>query len=154
MKSITKAVVAAVSIIAAVGTSVLAVQSAASAATAVWGTPTQIPAPPTDKGATFTSVSCSSPVDCTAVGFTGDSVNYFTDGYEGLEPMAVTETAGVWGNVELFPVGELENEQFNSVSCTSAGNCVAVGESRCGCASGAGLARATLPKRTGCGVHP
>ncbi len=112
--------------------------SAASAATAVWGTPTQIPSPPTDKGATFTSVSCSDPLDCTAVGYTGQSVNYETDGYEGTQPIAVTETGGVWGNPELQPVGELASEQWNSVSCTSAGNCVAVGESRCGCASGAG----------------
>ena len=131
---------AAIGLLLAVVSPLVVSASPASAATAVWGTPTQIPAPPTDKGATFTSVSCSSPVDCTAVGYTGDSVNYFTDGYEGLEPIAVTETNAVWGNVELFPAGELESEQWNSVSCTSAGNCVAVGESRCGCASGAGLA--------------
>ena len=38
-------------------------------------------------------------------GTTGDSVNYFTDGYEVIEPIAVTETKRCGATLELFPAG-------------------------------------------------
>ncbi len=99
--------------------------SPTSAATVVWGTPTQIPVPVSDEGGYFTSVSCSDPLDCTAVGYTAVSTN----AGNGPQPIAVTETNGVWGNVVLFAVGLKDQEEWSSVSCASALNCVAVGES-------------------------
>jgi hypothetical protein len=72
------------------------------------------------------SVSCSSPGNCTAVGDAdvGDAA-----AVSSIEPIAVTEANGVWGGLVLFPVGIKVAAEWNSVSCTSVGNCVAVGGS-------------------------
>ena len=83
------------------------------------------PGPSSVGGGTFTSVSCSDALDCTAVGYTNG--NFSLNGF-GSQPIAVNETNGAWGNVVLFPVGDLLEAQWYSVSCTSALNCVAVGE--------------------------
>lgn len=67
-------------------------------------------------GATFDSVSCTAPSDCTAVG---------------NGPVYATESAGVWGPATYVP-DVLGN--FEGVSCTSAGNCTAVGgDETCEC---------------------
>ena len=69
-------------------------------------------------------VACSSPGNCTAVG-------YFRDAGFGQQAMSVTQVDGVWGEVvpASFPVGVQSDhgDAFTSVSCTSAGNCTAAG---------------------------
>lgn len=79
-----------------------------------WGTPVKIDAPG-GPGATFTAVSCTSPLDCTAVGVTGDVQSSF----------AVTETSGTWGTPVQF--SSQYRVILTGVSCTSPGNCTAVG---------------------------
>jgi hypothetical protein len=67
----------------------------------------------------FNSVSCASVGNCTAVGSTIDG---FTP-----QPIAATETNGIWGTAVAISgsIGGLGS--LASVSCTSAGDCVAVG---------------------------
>jgi hypothetical protein len=70
------------------------------------------------------SVSCSSAGNCSAVGTYYDS--------SGAEGLLLTETAGNWaaGIEATLPANAaVANQQvrLNSVSCTSAGNCIAVG---------------------------
>jgi hypothetical protein len=113
----------------------------ASAATAVWGTPTQVPLPAADEGGHLTSVSCSDPLDCTAVGEADVGL------FSAIEPIAITETNGVWGSLVLFPVGNKDLAEWNSVRCTSAGNCVAVGSS--GELGGAGVHSPVYATETG-----
>lgn len=75
-------------------------------------------------GAILYGVSCSSAGNCTAVGD-------YVDGSGNFQAMAVTETGGTWG--QAVKVGSPSNAgtdpfgQLNAVSCTSAGNCTAVG---------------------------
>ena len=73
----------------------------------------------------FTSISCTGVGDCTAVGsfFASDDTN---------QPMSQTSTNGVWAPV--VPVilgsdlaGQGLNGSFSAVSCSSPGNCTAVG---------------------------
>jgi len=78
------------------------------------------------RGTAFTSVSCASPRDCTAVGFYPDT--------QGIEDhvMAATETNGMWGRPRevMLPANAdatAAGATLNAVTCTSAGNCVAVG---------------------------
>ena len=72
------------------------------------------------------SVSCSSPGNCTAVG-------YYNDTSGNREGLLLTETAGTWGTgVEAaLPANaassNLGHMDVNSVSCPSAGNCSAAG---------------------------
>jgi hypothetical protein len=67
-------------------------------------------------GGEFYDVSCSSSVDCTAVGI-ADSGSPLTD----------TETNGIWGPDQLLSYTS-SNAYFTSVSCTDALDCTAVGE--------------------------
>ena len=70
-------------------------------------------------GVTLSAVSCSAPGDCTAVGS-------YPDGSGDEQGLLLTETGGTWGQgVEATPVGI--QVSVNSVSCTSPGDCVAVG---------------------------
>jgi LPXTG-motif cell wall-anchored protein len=74
--------------------------------------------------AEFRSVSCASAGNCTAVGFFWNVDRYLA--------FTMTSTDGVWGQgiPALFADGvrnESSEEQFNSVSCGSVGNCYAVG---------------------------
>ncbi len=79
-------------------------------------------------GGEVKGISCSSPGNCTAVGL-------FTNNYNlGSYPQAFTMTSsgGVWGDVEPVEfdsgVRTLTGESdVSGVSCTSAGNCVAIG---------------------------
>ena len=75
--------------------------------------------------AEFRSVSCASAGNCTAVGF-------FQNVDGNYVAFTMTSTNGVWGQgiPALFADGvqnESSEEQFNSVSCGSVGNCYAVG---------------------------
>lgn len=78
--------------------------------------------------ASLSSVSCGSPGNCSAVGV------YNLEEGQGMATtsrgLLLTEKDGSWGaGVEpvLPPSGESDSVMLNSVSCASAGNCVAVG---------------------------
>ena len=96
----------------------------------VWGrvyTPYQPPDAGPNRGQTgLRSVSCTSPGNCVAI---GDYVN--TAGL--TEPMEVTEASGFWERAQrlaLPPNASTAKDPIAgpySVSCTSPGNCVAVG---------------------------
>ena len=75
----------------------------------------------------FTSISCSSPGNCTAAGsfLSPDGTN---------KPMTQTSTNGIWAPVVATDVsaitswrGSNYNGSFSSISCTSPGNCTAAG---------------------------
>ena len=96
--------------------------------------PVELTAPanaaPTSSLLYLISVNCTSPGDCVAVGLYGDVT-------ENLKPMIFTETNGVWGHgVEATPPANAAqgSEPFSSdveligLTCTSYGNCVAVGQ--------------------------
>ena len=75
--------------------------------------------------ASFASVSCASPGNCTAVG------KFKTFGAS-REAFTMTSSGGVWGLARPaeFPAGvqsDSPDASFASVSCASAGNCTAVG---------------------------
>ena len=79
----------------------------------------------TDPDAEFNSVSCVSAGDCTAVG-------YFKNSGGDDEAMTMTSTGGVWANALPATFGEgvqssSPSDEFESVSCVSAGHCTAVG---------------------------
>jgi hypothetical protein len=89
---------------------------------------------------TLNSVSCASPGNCSAVG------SYY-DGLGAEDGLLLTETAGKWatGVEAVLPAdGAVTNQtaDLTSVSCTSAGNCTAVG-SYSGTGGGALLLRET-----------
>ena len=78
----------------------------------------------------FSSVSCSSPGNCTAVGF----FDYPIDGQEGpgREAFTMTSTDGEWDTARPAQFGEGTQSEFPyapfaSVSCVTDGNCTAVG---------------------------
>jgi hypothetical protein len=92
-----------------------------------WGTAQEIPgiaALNGDDDASVTSVSCSSPGNCSAGGWYGDSSG-------GQRAFVVTETSGTWGTAEEVPgtaaLNSGDTAQVLSVSCGSAGNCSAGG---------------------------
>ncbi|MFZ1062814.1 MAG: hypothetical protein WAN30_05010 [Acidimicrobiales bacterium] len=73
------------------------------------------------------SIACSSSGSCSAVG-----TYLATAGANSIEePLAVTETAGHWGNASevTLPAGTNYNPfaELNQVACASAGNCAAAG---------------------------
>jgi len=73
----------------------------------------------------LTSVACASVGNCTAVG-----VYWSADGSD--KPFTITSTAGAWGapTTVVFPNGTVPTPYVaaaRSVSCSSAGNCTAVG---------------------------
>ena len=71
-------------------------------------------------GADLESVSCGSAGDCTAGGFYSYNVAFFR-----IAAFVVTERRGQWGNAVALPTGDGE---VNSVSCASAGTCLAGGD--------------------------
>ena len=75
------------------------------------------------------SVSCTSPGDCTAVGWASNQPGAGGNGPNGdSAPMYVTESNGTWGTPTVlsgYPIGQ--NYLFG-VSCTSATDCTAVGD--------------------------
>jgi hypothetical protein len=86
-----------------------------------WGTAMEVPGG--FELATFRSVSCVSAGNCAAAGFSGSITNDASFG-----PLVVNEKNGTWGNAIAVP-GTTANGRNAavSVSCASAGNCVAGG---------------------------
>jgi hypothetical protein len=98
----------------------------------VW-TPYQVALPanqiPTGQNANIYSVSCSSPGECVGAG-------YYTDANNSEQPIVVTQTGGgVFGSAAVVALpanqaadaGGAQNGAFRAVTCTSTGNCQAVG---------------------------
>ena len=101
----------------------------------VWGQASELTLPAGastaagDQSAYLASVACTSPGNCVAVG-------QYRDNNEGddYQAMVATETSGVWGQASelTLPSGAntVAEEQYailDSVTCTSPGDCVAVG---------------------------
>jgi alpha-tubulin suppressor-like RCC1 family protein len=137
--------VMAVSSLVGVTTGVLvATGSSAGAATPAWTTSEDtLPTSISDRGV-FNDVSCTSPGNCTAVG--GDTSNQCeeSDAISGESPGATcnevadffdsrafyaVESGGTWGpDIPVAdPSASASWSSFNSVSCTSASDCTAVG---------------------------
>lgn len=75
-------------------------------------------------GVFVTSVSCASVGNCAAVGS-------FLDGFNHTQGLLLTEASGVWSAVKAnlpADAGSDPTPLLSSVSCSSAGNCVAVGD--------------------------
>jgi hypothetical protein len=87
----------------------------------VWGQPSEhaLPGLPPGPGGSqwLESVSCTSPGDCTALGTFG--------GLDSDHQMVAEESDGLWGPASELP--EPAGADVGSLTCTSAGNCVAVG---------------------------
>ncbi len=77
----------------------------------VWGAATELT---TSDSGSFTAVSCTDPMDCSAV---GNSTG---------EALYSTETAGAWSTPTTI-VSDSGTIVVTGLSCTSAGNCTAVG---------------------------
>jgi Putative Ig domain len=82
------------------------------------------------QAAFLNSVNCTSPGDCVAVGGYNDS----NGSYDGQGMIAV-ESSGTWGQASetTLPSGanttaNAQHAELESVTCTSSGNCVAVGD--------------------------
>jgi large repetitive protein len=82
------------------------------------------------QAAFLNSVNCTSPGNCVAVGGYNDS----NGSYDG-QGMIAAESSGTWGpgSALALPSGATttagdQHAELNSVTCTSSGNCVAVGE--------------------------
>jgi ferredoxin len=82
--------------------------------------------PAGDQTASLASVTCTGPGNCVAVGA-------YTDGDGGFQPMVATEAGGTWGRASEIALPSDVNATtatgvgLDSVTCTSQGNCVAVG---------------------------
>jgi hypothetical protein len=76
-----------------------------------------------------TSVACASPGDCTAVGQTESKPFAYAQAPTG-QALVDTETAGVWdaGARVAVSLNRGDDAELTSVACTSAGDCVAVGQ--------------------------
>ena len=81
----------------------------------------------TSPNSALSAVSCGSVGNCVATG-------YFTNAENKDQAFTMSMVAGVWGQATpaVFANGVQQNSdpksEFNSVSCASAGNCVAVGD--------------------------
>lgn len=102
-----------------------------------WATGTEATMPGDGEILGFSSVSCASAGNCSAVG-------EYNDTSDDLQGVMLTETAGVWAagveaalpaNAAFTPGGVY----LTSVSCASPGNCAAVGRYNDGGAGGDGL---------------
>lgn len=86
-----------------------------------WSTAT-LPLPEGDPEASLSSVDCFSSSRCVAVGDAGDGTS--------SRPMAMAWTAGTWTVEATLSAPAGANSSLESVSCPSAGDCVAVGMSQ------------------------
>ena len=99
----------------------------------IWGTAQQLTLPSnyetngTLQTAYLSTVTCTSPGNCVAAG----AYNDMSDDPEG---MVVTEASGVWGQASelvlptnALPVAQINSAALTAVTCTGAGDCVAVG---------------------------
>jgi Fibronectin type III domain len=100
----------------------------------VWGKPIEIAAPSGDGG--FSGISCSSAEDCTVVGYEYTGQYSAPHGFANLGyPVYATETDGTWSRAAEITSSSggsgfnfgASDTGFDAVSCTSAGNCTAVG---------------------------
>ena len=113
-----------------------------------WQQPIEIapptnPPPSTTGGASLNSLSCVSAGNCVAVGTYGTTAGF-------TQAMTVAEVNGVWGaaqelvppaNASTAPVGgEMAGASLASVTCTSPGDCVAVGAYAIATGAGAPMA--------------
>ena len=98
----------------------------------VWNQGTNLTNPSGYASARLSTISCTSPGNCTAV---GEASIHPPDGaavrgtpINSAQGAGITESNGVWGAYSIFPnpAGETIS-QLNGVSCTSPGNCTAVG---------------------------
>jgi LPXTG-motif cell wall-anchored protein len=97
----------------------------------------------------FNKVSCSSAGNCTAVG-------WFSTASGTYEALTMTSTNGTWAQAQpvLFPAGTLSGNPFselNSISCSSAGNCTAIGRYS---AAGGGTEAFALSSTNGTWANP
>ena len=80
-------------------------------------------------GPGFSSLSCASAGNCTAVGFYEDGSG--TDANPIYEGLLLTETSGTWATGVAAPLpanaATRTDAEVSSVSCASAGNCTATG---------------------------
>ena len=97
-----------------------------------WQEGTNLANPPGYASTLLASVSCSSPGNCTAVGSASDQAPAGAP-VHGVpiileQGAGITESNGVWGAYSIIPnpTGETVSV-LNGVSCTSPGNCTAVG---------------------------
>ena len=132
MRSLIRIRRAAVAMVAAAGAGALAAgmvtvaagATAAGAAATVPGVEAPLPANAgSDPGAGLDSATCASAGNCTAVGSYVDSSGH-------RQGLLLTQTAGTWAAAEAaLPAnaGLDPGAVLDSVSCTSAGNCTAVG---------------------------
>jgi hypothetical protein len=89
-----------------------------------WGTAVEVPGSAAFGTATFASVSCASAGNCAAAGYSGSPI---TDASFG--PLVVSEKNGTWGNaIAVHGTTASGRNAAVSVSCASAGNCVAGGD--------------------------
>ena len=73
------------------------------------------------------AVSCSAPGDCSAVGYQ----NRGSHPYSSSQALVMTETSGVWGpriHVKFSSYESYEEQTLDEVSCSSPGNCAALGD--------------------------
>ena len=88
--------------------------------------PADAEGPPALQLATLNGVTCTSPGNCVAVG-------RYSRSDDSRWPMVITESNGQWGTAQLLglpqgaPATGLQNAGLASVTCSSRGNCVAVG---------------------------
>jgi hypothetical protein len=113
---------------ALLGTTASIVSVGASPATAVFAGAAEVTLPAnsgTNQNATLDGISCWSAGNCTAVGGYADSSGYG-------QAMAATETGGSFGTAtEVTPPANADTNPgfvLDGVSCSSAGNCTAVGQ--------------------------
>lgn len=82
----------------------------------------------------FTSVSCASDGDCTAVGAFQTNDGQASPYVSYKEPFTMTSTNGMWAQASVADFSGVSGKvgsgdsKFTAVSCASAGNCTAVGE--------------------------
>ena len=92
----------------------------------VWGGASQIPLPAGAIGWELSSVSCSAPESCVAVGL-------YYDGSSISRTMAITDTGGSWGQAAEVTLPAYAatvtstRARLSSVSCLATGACVTVG---------------------------
>ena len=94
---------------------------AASESGGVWERAVRITPPPDvpeSADARLDAVACPAPGSCVAIGSTGGT------------PMAVSQSAGVWGRAVRLP-----GPAYSSLACDAAGSCVALGVSAAGLAA-------------------
>ncbi len=92
----------------------------------VWGQASEIPLPASATGWELSSISCSAPESCVAVGL-------YYDGASISRTMAIADTGGSWGQAAEVTLpanaatGVSTRARLSSVSCPATGACVAVG---------------------------